>query len=193
MGGVLPGSFHVFAQHATVHSFDEAVGARLEQKLYAIARQGRAAEDEVSLTRLPQIEINAFLAHQAVERLPTGITDPSIEIGADDQVSANAIVDLSVIRDQKERTWLDPLRYLGGQLLAVASGRLRTGNGEAFLEIHSITVSGIPVPTTVLQEVVSFYTGTDGRPEGTRLDEPIPLPYRITELRLSPGLAVVVQ
>ena len=61
------------------------------------------------------------------------------------------------------------------------------------LDIHSVTVSGIPVPTTVLQEVVSFYTRTTERPEGTRLDQPIRLPYGITELRFSLGLVVVVQ
>ena len=193
VGGVLTGSVHAFAQLETVESFDEEAGARLEHKLYEIVRQARVTDAGVSLIRLPEIEINAFLTHQAVARLPIGITSPSVEIGASDHVSVRAIVDLSAIRDQRERTWLDPLRYLGGQLLAVASGRVRAGNGEALLEIRSVTVGGIPVPTTVLQEVVSFYTRTKERPDGTRLDEPILLPYRITELQLSPGLAVVVQ
>ena len=193
MGGVLAGSGHVFAQFETVPSSDEAAGARLEQKLYDVIRQASAVDGKVSLIRLPQTEINAFLAHQAVPRLPIGITQPSVEIGAGDLVSAKAIVDLTAIREQKERTWVDPLRYLGGQLLAVASGEIRSRNGLALLDIHSVTVSGIPVPTTVLQEVVSFYTRTAGRPEGTRLDEPMPLPYRISELQFSPGLIVVVQ
>ena len=193
VGGVLPGFGQAFAQLETVPSSDEAAGARLEQKLYAIVRQAGVVGDEVSLIPLPETEINAFLAHQAVGRLPTGITEPSVEIGTGDQVSVRAIVDLSAIRDQKERTWLDPLRYLGGQLLAVASGAARSGSGEVLLDIHSVTVSGIPVPTTVLQEVVSFYTRTTERPEGTRLDQPIRLPYGITELRFSLGLVVVVQ
>ena len=38
-----------------------------------------------------------------------------------------------------------------------------------------------------------YFTRTPDQPAGTRLDTPIPLPYGITELRLSPGLAVVVQ
>ena len=193
MGVVLPGFGHAVAQRETVPSSDEAAGARLEQKLFAIVRQTSVVDDEVSLIRLPETEINAFLAHQAVARVPIGITEPSVEIGTGEQVSVRAIVDLSAIRDQKERTWLDPLRYLGGQLLAVASGAVRSGKGVALLEIHSVTVGGIPVPATVLQEVVSFYTRTKERPEGTRLDQPIRLPYGITELRFSLGLVVVVQ
>ena len=56
-----------------------------------------------------------------------------------------------------------------------------------------MTIGGIPVPVQVLQEVVRHFTRTPEQPAGSRLDEPIPLPYGITELRLLPGLAVIAQ
>ena len=61
------------------------------------------------------------------------------------------------------------------------------------VNIQSVNVAGIPVPVQVLHQLVRHFTRTVDHPDGTRLDEPIPLPYRITELRLSPGQAVIVQ
>ena len=105
----------------------------------------------------------------------------------------DAIVDLDVIRQQRERSWLDPLRYLAGRLPVAATGRVRSGNGDAQVEVQSVEVAGVPVPASVLQELVRHFTRTGANPDGTRLDQSIPLPYGITELRLSPDQAVVVQ
>ena len=63
----------------------------------------------------------------------------------------------------------------------------------AQVDIHSVSVAGVPVPVQVLSEMVRYFTRTPVQPDGTRIDAPIPLPYRITELQLSPGLAVIVQ
>ncbi len=114
-------------------------------------------------------------------------------IGDGGLVSAVAIVDLDVIRQQRSRGWLDPLQYLAGRLRVTASGTIRSGGGVAQIDIQAVTVAGIPVPVQVLHELVRHFTRTVDHPDGTRLDEPIPLPYRITELQLSPGQAVIVQ
>lgn len=168
-------------------------GARLEHKLICILGHADTESSEARLTPLLEPEINAFLRFQGASSLPTGITTPTVRIGAAELVSAEAIVDLDVIRQQQARTWLDPLRYLTGRLRVTASGTVRSGGGVARIDIQSVTVAGIPVPVLVLQELVRHFTRTLDHPDGTRLDGPIPLPYRITELQLSPGQAVIVQ
>ena len=168
-------------------------GAEMERKLLVILRNADTEAPDTRLTPLPVPQINAFLEFQGASQLPTGITEPALHIGDARMVSAEATIDLDLIRQQRARGWLDPLQYLAGRLPVTAAGTIRSGAGSAQLDVHSVTVAGIPVPAAVLYELVSYFTRTADHPEGTRLDQPIPLPYRIIELRLSPGQAVVVQ
>ena len=170
----------------------EEAGARLERRLLEILQNAAEPSSEVRLTPLPEPDVNAYLAHQAAPHLPVGIRAPSVRIG-EDSLSAEAVIDLDAIRDSRERAGFDPVQFLGGRLLVTASGRVRSGGGVARIDVETVTVGGIPVPVDVLQELVRYFTRTPGQPSGTRLDAPIPLPYGITELRLSPGMAVIVQ
>ena len=173
-------------------ALSEESGARLDRRLADILRHAGEPSAEVRLTPLPEPEVNAYLAHQGARYLPVGIREPLVRIG-DDRVSAEAVIDLDAIRESRERTTFDLIQYLGGQLVVTASGRVRSGGGMAQVEVETVTVGGIQVPVQLLQEVVRHFTRTPEQPAGTRLDAPIPLPYGITELRLSPGLAVIVQ
>jgi len=168
-------------------------GARLGQKISAIVRHSGTGASEARLTPLLESEINAFLMFQGASQLPTGITHPVLRIGEEGLVSGEAVVDLDVVRQQREGGWLDPLQYLSGRISVAASATVRSGEGMARVNIRSVTVSGVPVPVQVLRELVRHYTRSVDEPDGTRLDEPIPLPYRISELRLSLGRAVIVQ
>ncbi len=168
-------------------------GAKMEHKLISILGHADTESSEARVTPLLEAEINAFLRFQGASRLPTGITTPTVRIGAAELVSAEAIVDLDVIRQQRERNWLDPLQYLTGRLRVTASVTVQSGGGVARIDVQSVTVAGISVPMLVLQELVRHFTRTLDHPDGTRLNEPIPLPYRITELQLSPGQALIVQ
>ena len=170
----------------------EESGARLERRLLEILQNAAEPSPDIRLTPLPEPDVNAYLAHQAVPHLPVGIRAPVVRIG-EDSLSAEAIIDLDAIRDSRERSGLDPVQFLGGQLQVTASGRIRSGDGMARVDVETVTVGGIRVPVEVLQELVRYFTRTPEQPAGTRLDAPISLPYGITELRLSPGLAVIVQ
>ncbi len=169
-----------------------ASGRRLERKLADILRHALEPSSEVRLTRLPETEVNAWLAYQGTPYLPVGIREPVVRIG-DGRLTAEAVIDLDAIRESRDRTAFDLIRYLGGQLVVTAGGGVRSGGGMAQVDVERVTVGGIEVPVQVLQEVVRHFTRTPEQPGGTRLDEPIPLPYGITELRLSSGLAVIVQ
>lgn len=168
-------------------------GARLEQKLSTILGHADTESPEATSTLLLEPEINAFLRFQGASQLPTGITTPTLRIRDAELISAEAVIDLDLIRQQRTRGWLDPLQYLAGRLRVTASGTVRSGGGVAQVDIQSVTVADIPVPVQVLYELVRYFTRTPDHPDGTRLDAPIPLPYRISELQLSPGQAIIVQ
>ena len=193
--GVVPGGSAAAAagrRAVQAGAASEESGARLERRLLEILQNAAEPSPDIRLTPLPEPDVNAYLAHQAVPHLPVGIRAPVVRIG-EDSLSAEAIIDLDAIRDSRERSGLDPVQFLGGQLHVSASGRIRSGSGLARVDVETVTVGGLRVPVEVLQELVRYFTRTPEQPAGTRLDAPIPLPYGITELRLSPGLAVIVQ
>ena len=170
-----------------------AAGVRLEAKLTKILDFSQARGLEPRLTVLEEDEINAYLGQQGVPLLPEGLTQPELTIGDNGQVEAAVVVDLDRIRESRAPNWLDPLQYLGGLLPITASGRIRSADGLAHLEIEDVAIDGVSVPISVLQELVQHYTRTPDQPNGTRIDEPLPLPYGIVGLRLAPGRAVIVQ
>ena len=54
-------------------------------------------------------------------------------------------------------------------------------------------VSGVPIPKTLLQELVSYYSRTSDDPSGVNLDEAFNLPAKIRQIEVGQGQAVVVQ
>jgi hypothetical protein len=170
-----------------------ALGAQLQQKLDDILRRAGDTDAATHRTTLLEAEINAYLQFQGAALVPDGITDPTISIGDARALTVKAVIDLDAIRDQRPRNWLDPLQYLGGQMPVTVRGTVSSDNGTAQIAVEQITISGVSMPVAVLQELVGYYTRTPDQPQGTHLDQPVPLPYRISELRLDPGEAVIVQ
>jgi hypothetical protein len=75
----------------------------------------------------------------------------------------------------------------------VGAGRLQTANGMGVLTIETVTLGGVAVPRTVLQELVSYYSRSPEQPAGFRLDQPFELPSAIRSVETTPGRAVIVQ
>ena len=171
----------------------EEWGARLEAQLIAIGKYESVASDGPKFTLMPEHQINAFLRFQGADRLPNGISDARVEIGRDSLLTVEAILDLDLIRNSRPRHWLDPIRYLGGRLAVSARGRAQSGAGVASLEVESVAVGGIAMPVRVLEEIIRYYTRRQQHLQEWDSTGPIHLPYGIHEIRLSPGLAVVVQ
>ena len=74
-----------------------------------------------------------------------------------------------------------------------ASGVLTTKDGKGQFVLQSAEVSGITVPKSVLQELLSFYSKTPENPEGINMDAPFELPSRIREIKVGAGTSTVVQ
>ena len=72
-------------------------------------------------------------------------------------------------------------------------GVLTTGNGVGRFQFESATVGGIPLPKSLLQEIVSYYSRTPGSPDGVNLDDPFNLPARIREIQVERGQAIIIQ
>lgn len=161
----------------------------------AVIREHGSTTDRRTPRRTPvtEDELNSWFAYTAQPLLPGGVTQPQVTI-ADGKLVGQAIVDLDTVAKRRGSGGaLDPWSLLGGRLPVSVTGTLRTQNGVGQFDIESAAISGVPVPTTFLQELLSYYSRTPERPQGVRLDAPFTLPARIQQIEVGKGQAVVVQ
>lgn len=179
--------------HQTAKSPGARDGERLLDKLVEISANAGAKTPGQRPVVIYQREINAYLRFQAASEFPEGVTDPDVALRTGGAVSLGATVDLSAIRDARARGPLDPLRYLSGRLPVSADGRVRTLNGIGRVDIESVSIGGVPMPSSVLSELVRYYSRSDQYPDGIDVTEPFELPYGVTELQVEHEQVVVVQ
>jgi hypothetical protein len=165
----------------------------MQQKIVLIAERGIVPRQAPVRTTVTESEVNSYLAIYARSELPTGVIDPQISILDGDRVFGRATIDLDAVRRAGGGGWLDPTSYLSGRLPVTAEGVVRTKDGVAHLDLESAQVSGITVPKSVLQRIVSHYSRTPDYPNGINLDDPFPLPAGIRQIESRRGEAIVVQ
>lgn len=170
--------------------------ARFQSKLGRIVLQGKTAplkSAQPRATAVTDAELNAYLRFSAGSQVPVGVLEPTLNALGQGRVSGRAIVDLDVVRKQKQRGWLDPLGYLTGRLPVTAAGTLTTRDGTGQFQLQSAEISGVTVPKAVLQELLSFYSRSAENPNGIDMDAPFELPSRIREIRVGAGTSTIVQ
>jgi hypothetical protein len=126
--------------------------------------------------------------------LPAGVTEPRVTIVGGGKVRAAATVDLEAVSKRRSTGGvLDPWSYMGGRLPVTLSGVLHTQDGVGRFEVEDAAISGVPVPRSMLDEVVAYYSRTANDPDGVRLDDSFKLPAKIKQIEVGQGQAVVVQ
>lgn len=169
---------------------------RFQSKLTKIVAFGNTPATRAAqpiATPLTDVELNSYLRYLAADQIPVGIVEPTLNAVGSGRVTGRAIVDLDAVRKQKQRGWLDPVGYLGGRLPVTAAGVLTTKDGKGQFQLESAEISGVTVPKTVLQELLSYYSRTPENPDGINMDAPFELPARIREIRVGAGTSTVVQ
>jgi hypothetical protein len=175
--------------------FTKEDGDRFQAKLVRIVELGNGGRrtTRAEKTRLTDAEVTSYLRYNASGQVPAGIVEPMLTALGEGRVGGRAIVDLDVVRKQKERGWLDPLAYLSGRLPLTARGKLITQGGVGRFQLEAAEVSGVSIPKTVLQELLTYYSRTPENPNGINMDDPFDLPSKIREIQVGKGEAVVVQ
>jgi hypothetical protein len=168
-----------------------------QQKILAItAAGGRTAARTGGGVRTPltEAELNSWFAYIGQPLLPSGVAEPKISIIGQGRVGGGAIVDLDAVAKKKATgNMLDPWSYVGGRVPVTVSGILHTKDGVGRFQLESAEVSGVPVPKTLLQELVAYYSRTENHPNGVNIEDPFELPANINRIEVGQGQAIVVQ
>ena len=166
------------------------------RKLAIISAQSTLAARASTARRTPvsEEEVNSWFQYRAQSLLPQGMSEPQVTIVGNGRVSAAATVDLDTIARQKRTgAALNPWNLVGGRVPVTIAGVLHTQNGHGQFDVEETTVSGIPVPTSIVQELVSYYSRSSTDPDGIRLDDPFELPANIRQIEVGQGQAIVIQ
>jgi hypothetical protein len=177
-------------------SLSRADATRFQAKLALIERLGaqpRKAKAPLRTTQVSDSEVNAYFRYLAGDQVPVGIADPMLHAVGNGRVAGEAMVDLDAVRTQKKRAWTDPLSYLTGRLPVTATGTLNAQNGVGRFQLESAQVSGVTIPKSFLQELLTYYSKTKENPAGINMDDPFQLPAAIQEIRIGQGVATIVQ
>jgi hypothetical protein len=168
--------------------------ARLQAKLDRITKARPLAGRASGATAITETEVNSYLQYELKDRIPAGVTDPWVSILENGRLSGRATVDLArVAQSRNSGGMLDPFNYLTGSMPLEVTGVLKTGNGVASFAVESASISSVPVPLWMVQEIVSYYSKSESSPKGVALDRPFVLPNGIREIRTARGQATVVQ
>ena len=167
------------------------------QKMATVKKQGISGVQGTNRTlRTPfsESELNSWFAYRSGEVMPPGVSEPRVTLVGNGKVKAVATVDLEAIAKQRSSgRALDPWSYLGGRLPVTVSGVLRTENGMGRFDLEQAAVSGVPVPTSVLADIVSYYTRSADDSDGVRINDNFRLPSQIKQIEMGTGQGVIVQ
>jgi hypothetical protein len=165
------------------------------RKLAQIVVQGDAAQKPGNRrTPVTETELNSWFTYSAKPLLPAGVSDPRITMIGNGKVTGQAVVDLDAIAKRKASGGtFDIWNLVGGKVPVNVAGTLRTKDGIGSFDLESADVSGLPLPKSFLQEVVSYYSRTADHPQGVKIDDPFALPASIRQIDVGAGQAVIVQ
>jgi hypothetical protein len=166
----------------------------LQIKIDRILARAMAADGQPARTVVTDREVNSYLAFVLADTLPTGVVEPSITTLGGGRVTGRAVVDLDLVRQDRNPTGLlDPSNYLRGRVPLTATGVVRVHDGIGQFTFESAAAGALPLPKVLLQYVISYYSRTPERPDGISLDDAVPMPAGIQAIAVEQGRAIIVQ
>lgn len=165
-----------------------------EKKVVLAQKQSEEKASKDRTITFSQAETNSYLKYKAGDLLPVGLTQPEITMIGGGQTSGKAIVDLDVVRQkQGSGSWFDPTSYLTGKLPVTAAGKIVTWDGKGKFELETATINGIPLPKSLLAQMVNFFTRTPDNPRGSSIDDTFILPANIQRIDVNSGSFTIHQ
>jgi hypothetical protein len=159
----------------------EAMGRKLDTIRQPVPAKKLKERPSVTVT---EGELNSYLNLTYAQKLPAGLSD--VAVGFDmERIRARGLLDLERVRDKMPQTSpFSPLGLLRGKVMVEMTGRFTSRDGLGFFEPEEASIGGIPVPVSLLDQLISSSTRTAADPDGVNIHDPIRLPYSMKRIRL---------
>ena len=145
-------------------------------------------------TLISEPEVASYLAFNGKDKIPRGLTNPEISMLGNGNLAGRVFVDIDEFKRQRgSGGFMDPLSYVSGQVPLTARGVLTSRDGRGHFQLGSAEILGVPLPKSIVQELVSFFSRTPEHPRGFNIEEPFNLPAKIRQVAVNQGEALIVQ
>jgi hypothetical protein len=163
----------------------------LQKKLESIELRKKQGIRRAETVLVTEGEVNSYLNLYYAPKLPPGVTDLELRLVDRERISARGQVDLERVnvKQKVQTSRLNPLSFLGGKVPVTLSGRFQNRDGFGSIAWEEVTIASIPMPITVLEQMVQSSTKTASQPDGFDIHAPFRLPYSLNRVRLEAGRA----
>lgn len=159
-----------------------------EKKFDHIHQNGQKARPDPHPTELTEQEINAYLAAGKV-RLPAGVESVSL-VGTPGVITGRCRVDFDHVRAGRSNS--SPLlKLFSGVHEVVVEAQAAGSNHQGRVQVNSVAIDGIEVPSFVLELFVEKYVTP--RYPGVGLDSTFMLPDKIETATVGQHKLTIVQ
>jgi len=161
----------------------DALGVKLDA-LDKRQKNGRTARPET--VEISESELNSYVNLKL--QIPDGVSDVAVHLDKE-RIMATALVDLDKVQAKPpaSSSW-NPMSLLGGRVPVLVRGKV-VAQDDAFasIEFEEVKLGSLPIPASVLEQLVSSATKTRESPQGLDILSPFRLPYSMKRVRLQPG------
>jgi hypothetical protein len=106
------------------------------------------------------------------------------------RVSISGLVDIDQVKEHLTLSPWNPLSFLSGLLPVTVAGRYeQAGDSLGRVQIDEVRAGRVPIPVSVIEQIVASSTRTSQNPEGVDIRAPFRLPPPVKRLRITPGRA----
>jgi len=188
---VLGGAF--IGSGATGPDATQAAAQALEVKLRTLQTVDAGSAQSYSPMVITENEANSYLKVHGRDLLPPGVRDPAVRFSPEHVVG---VADVNF--EEFSRVYSNPNDW-GPKVMAAmfkgtqhvsATGKVQSGNRQAKVQIESVTVGSMTVPSWLVDFVVENYLQPRYKFD---LSKPIPLPDHVTQIVLGTGQAIFLR
>jgi len=170
-----------------------AAAQSLENKVRSLEAPDPRAGSPASPVVITENEVNAYLQVHGPEFLPAGVREPSARLQPE-HVTGAATVNF----DEFSRTYGNPNDWgpkvlasmFNGSQKVTVTAKVVSQNGEAKVDIESVTVGSTKLPSWLIEFVLQNYIQPRYKVD---LSKPIRLPEHVSQLVLGTGQAIFLR
>lgn len=160
----------------------------LEAKLGELRKRYENGSEAPKEFAIEEAEANSFLREG--RPLPKGVENPWVRF-EENVAIVGAMVDLDQVRGELPDSMV--FQLLSGRVPVEVTARVVGNEGTGQLELEQVLMSGVELPTRLIESLASQHDTSAILPPGFRVGEPFALPYGLESIRCQPGSVLVRQ
>jgi hypothetical protein len=135
-------------------------------------------------------ELNAYVRQEVADNFPAGVREPHLAL-SNGAATGSALIDFGKVRRAmgKPPGWLMS-KFLDGERPVEVNARIRSGGGQATVDVESVKISGLTIEGRVLDFLIQNYL-LPNYPDA-KVGRPFELSHGIDRLDVKPALVDVV-